>query len=120
MLWLTFNQLFAVGMTCTVMLANAVYGWDRHVWDIPTSEIASANKIAFVAKLMFTLAATFTRLSLICFYYRLVKDSGMRWFNYVLHTALLWTLAVGIGFVCMCVWLCVYVDNVLLLISELC
>ncbi|KAK3674979.1 hypothetical protein LTR78_005323 [Recurvomyces mirabilis] len=102
MLALTRRQLFAVGMTCTVMLANALYGWDRHVWDIPTSEIASANKIAFAAKLMFTLAATFTRLSLICFYYRLVKDSGMKWFKYVLHAALLWTLAVGIGFVCMC------------------
>jgi len=27
---------------------------------------------------MFSLAATFTRMSLICFYYRLVKDSGLR------------------------------------------
>lgn len=29
----------------------------------------STNLIAFVAKLMFTFASTFTRTSLICFYY---------------------------------------------------
>ena len=65
-------QLFAVGMTVVVMLANSVYGWDRHEWDIPIEQIADANKIAFVAKLTFTLAATFTRISLICFYLSLI------------------------------------------------
>jgi len=61
-----------------VILANEMYGWNRHEWDMTPDMIVGANKIAFVAKLMFSLAATFTRMSLICFYYRLVKDSGLR------------------------------------------
>ena len=94
-------------MTVVVILANEAFGWNRHVWDLSPSMIPEAGKIAFVAKLMFTLAATFTRLSLLCFYYRLVKDSGITWFNWVLHASVLWTVAVAITFVCETVWLCV-------------
>lgn len=68
--------------------------------------IQSANIVAFVAKLTFTLAATFIRLSLICFYYRLMKDTGIRWFRYVLHASVLWTIAVCIAFVVLTIWLC--------------
>ncbi|KAK5705189.1 hypothetical protein LTR97_002306 [Elasticomyces elasticus] len=62
--------LCTVAMTAVVILANERYGWDRHLWDIQTADIEKANIIAFVAKLVFTLAATFTRLSLCAFYYR--------------------------------------------------
>lgn len=99
-------QIFTIGMTTVVILANEDYGWDRHEWDIPITMIPAANKIAFVAKLMFTFAATFTRLSLLCFYYRLVKDSGILWFRWVLHASVALALAVCILFVCETVWLC--------------
>ncbi|EMC94699.1 hypothetical protein BAUCODRAFT_557854 [Baudoinia panamericana UAMH 10762] len=99
-----------MGMTIVVILANEAYGWNRHEWDIPAGMIIGANKIAFVAKLMFTLAATFTRLSLICFYYRLVKDTGMTWFRWVLHASVAWSIAVCIQFVCETIWLCVPIE----------
>lgn len=60
---------------------------DRHLWDVAPWMYQDANIIAFVAKLNFTLASTFTRLSLICFYYRLIKDSGVKWFKWVLHAS---------------------------------
>ena len=94
-------------MTIVVILANQAYGWNLHEWDMSATIIPGANKIAFVAKLMFTLAATFTRLSLICFYYRLVKDSGITWFNSVLHASVAWTIAVGISFAFETIFLCV-------------
>lgn len=53
-----------------------------------------------------TTAATFTRLSLICFYYRLIKDSGIRWFVWVLHASVVWQVALCITFVCLTVFLC--------------
>ena len=100
-------------MTTVVILANRDYGWNRHIWDIPADMIPGAQKIAFAAKLMFTLAATCTRLSLICFYYRLVKDSGIRWFNWVLHVSVAWTIAVCVDFVAETIWLCRSVFNIL-------
>ncbi|RMY17747.1 hypothetical protein D0867_05821 [Hortaea werneckii] len=98
--------LATIGMNTVVILANERYGWNRHIYDIPPRMIASAGKIAFVAKLAFVFAATFTRLSLIAFYYRLVKDSGLRWFKGVLHASLAWTVAVWVCFVCQTIWLC--------------
>ncbi|KAI7089978.1 hypothetical protein KC356_g1975 [Hortaea werneckii] len=50
-----------VGMNTVVILANERYGWNRHIYDIPPAMIAEAGKIAFVAKLAFVFAATFTR-----------------------------------------------------------
>lgn len=48
-------------------------------------KFAGAMKIAWATKMIFSAAATFTRLSLLTFYYRLVQDSTMRTFRWVLH-----------------------------------
>jgi hypothetical protein len=98
--------VFTVALTAVVMLAEKAYGWDRHIWDIEASKIQNANIIAMVAKLVFTLAATFTRISLCCFYYRLVKDSGIMWFRWVVHATVAFTAAVGIAFVFLSIFLC--------------
>ncbi|KAI7168242.1 hypothetical protein KC324_g11643, partial [Hortaea werneckii] len=50
--------LATIGMNTVVILANERYGWNRHIYDIPPQMIASAGKIAFVAKLAFVFAAT--------------------------------------------------------------
>ncbi|KAK5171718.1 uncharacterized protein LTR77_003354 [Saxophila tyrrhenica] len=106
-----FALIFTLATAVVVILANEKFGWNRHIYDIPFDWIERANIIAFIAKLTFTFAATFIRLSLICFYYRLVKDSGIRWFNWVLHASVLWTLAVGITFICLGIWLCSPVES---------
>lgn len=99
-------QLFTFGLTVAVILADKRYGWDRHVWDIPDAQIQNANIIAMVSKILFTFAATFTRLSLCCFYYRLVKDSGIVWFQWVVHANIVFTIAVCIAFVILSIFLC--------------
>ena len=68
--------------------------------------VQSANIVAFAAKITFTLAATFIRLSLIFFYYRMVQDSGIQWFPMVLHASVAWTIAVCVAFVALTIWLC--------------
>lgn len=74
-------------MTVAVILANVDYGWDRHIWDLRVDQFAPAMKMAFAAKMIFSAAATFTRLSLLTFYYRLVQDSSIRWFRWILHVS---------------------------------
>ena len=70
---------FALAMAVVVIMGNMMFNWDRHVWDIDfihdPSQIRNTLIIAFVAKLVFTFASTFTRLSLVLFYYRLIKNS---------------------------------------------
>lgn len=69
--------------------------------------IQKASIIAFAAKLLFVGASTFTRLSLVCFYYRLVGDTGISWFTWVLHASMAFNIAIGIAFTCIGIWLCV-------------
>jgi hypothetical protein len=100
------TQVFTIALTAVVILAERSYGWDRHIWDIEAGKIQSANIIAMVAKLVFTLASTFTRLSLCCFYYRLVKDSGISWFRWVVHATMAFSAAIGIAFVFLSIFQC--------------
>jgi hypothetical protein len=59
-----------------------------------------------VAKIIFVGAASFTRLSLHCFYYRLVKDTGKSWFRWAIHINVAYTLAILISFPFIAVFLC--------------
>ncbi|KAH9868670.1 hypothetical protein J1614_007742 [Plenodomus biglobosus] len=90
--------LFTIGLTTVVLLANRHYGWDRHVYDILFDKFVPTSKIAMSAKVVFTAAATFTRLSLHCFYYRLVADSGKTWFKWLIHANVVYTVGIFISF----------------------
>lgn len=100
------NAYQTIAMNAVVILANQKYGWDRHIWDVPWSMFQNASIIAFTAKLLFVGAATFTRISLLCFYHRLVKDSGIAWFKKVLHASMFFVVGLGIAFTCVGVFLC--------------
>jgi hypothetical protein len=82
------------------LLANRSYGWDRHVYDIPYPKLVPAQKIAMAAKVIFTTAATFTRLSLLLFYYRLIADGGSTWFRWAIHVNVAYSIAILIAFFC--------------------
>ncbi|CAK3894328.1 unnamed protein product [Lecanosticta acicola] len=103
--------IFSLAMNITVILANRKYGWNRHLWDVDPTDYSNAGIIAFTAKLLFVEAATFTRMSLHCFYYRLVRDSGIGWFRYVLHASMLFIVLLGIASICIGIWLCVPVQS---------
>ncbi|KAF1830954.1 hypothetical protein BDW02DRAFT_76513 [Decorospora gaudefroyi] len=103
--------LFTIGLTAVVLLANQEYGWDRHVWDIPFPKFVPTSKIAMAAKVVFTAAATFTRLSLHCFYYRLVSDSGKLWFKWLVHLNVAYTIGIFVSFTFLSVFQCNPIRN---------
>jgi hypothetical protein len=88
--------IFTIGMTAVVLLANRNYGWNRHLWDVEVSMIEHANIIA----------SSFTRLSLIFLYYRLIKDTQFRWYAITLHINLAFNLCILISFVLLAVFAC--------------
>ena len=93
------------------MLANQEYGWDRHVYDIPFKKLTPTSKIAMAAKVIFTAAATFTRLSLFLFYYRLIKDGGKCWFRWAVHANVAYSVAIMITFLFLAIFQCTPVKN---------
>lgn len=92
-------------------MANKDFGWDRHIYDIPFAKITPTAKIALAAKAIFTSAATFTRLSLLCFYYRLVQDSGKKWFVWTIHANVAFSVAIFITFICLAIFQCNPIRN---------
>ena len=99
-------QLFTLGLNVAVILANARYYWDRHIWDIPLDKIHPVGKIAMAAKSLFVCAAFFTRLSLLCFYYRLTVDTGLAKYRWTLHGAMIFNLCIFLTFLPQSIFLC--------------
>lgn len=89
-----------------VILANVRYQWNRHLWDVEFTMFQSASIVALASKLLFTLAGSFARASLICFYFRLIKDTGYSIFKYILWAAFVYNIAIGVAFVILAVFLC--------------
>ncbi|KZM19709.1 uncharacterized protein EKO05_0004087 [Ascochyta rabiei] len=98
--------VFAIGLTAVVLLANQRYGWDRHIYDIPLNQLMPTLKIGMAAKVVFTAAATFTRLSLHCFYYRLVANTGTTWFKWLIHFNVAYTLGILVSYTFIAIFLC--------------
>ncbi|KAF2665236.1 hypothetical protein BT63DRAFT_87991 [Microthyrium microscopicum] len=103
---LLLGYIFAVGLAANVMLANNVYYWNRHIWDIPLTSVHSLGKTAMAAKVLFTVAVTFIRMALLLFYYRLVKNTGMNWFKWVIHSAMAFNIAIFIAFTLLSIFQC--------------
>jgi hypothetical protein len=98
-------------LTVVVLLANQTYGWDRHVYDIPLPTLKPTLQIAMAAKLLFTASATFTRLSLFGFYYRLLQDSSRGALIWVVHANVAYTIATFFSLTFLGVFLCTPVSN---------
>ncbi|KAF2823494.1 hypothetical protein CC86DRAFT_298489 [Ophiobolus disseminans] len=90
-------SIFASFHTASVILANQKYGWDRHIWDIPIENFSPALKILYFTQIQFIATATFTRLSLHCLYYRLVSDTGITWFKWLIHANVACTVCIFIS-----------------------
>ncbi|EON62658.1 hypothetical protein W97_01882 [Coniosporium apollinis CBS 100218] len=95
-----------VTLTIIVMLANTRYYWDRHVWDIPWNAVPGTLKVAFAGKMTFIFAATFVRMSLLQFYYRLTRQCNIRWSNWALHLTHAFNACICVAFVALTIFQC--------------
>lgn len=89
-----------------VIAGNLRYQWNRHLWDVEFTMFQSASIVALLAKVLFSLAATFGRASLICFYFRLIKDTGYSVYKWILRATFAYNIAIGVTFVCLSIFLC--------------
>ncbi|KIW05321.1 uncharacterized protein PV09_03843 [Verruconis gallopava] len=102
--WFGLDDIFIVLAYASTVALNAVmfeglrhYGWDRHTWDVPLTWIQRSAHLAYVGKLLYIMAVSFTAFALIAFYYRLIAESGSSWFRIALHLTLAYNIAVSIG-----------------------
>jgi hypothetical protein len=79
---------------------------DRHIWDVPFNKIPQLGQIAMAAKLLFSFATFFTRLSLLSFYYRLIHDTTLKTYRVVLHAAGIFNAIVFVAFIFLTIFQC--------------
>lgn len=56
------------------LLAEKVFDFDRHVWDIPPSHISFGLQTLMITEIIFTLAQTLTKCSMLALLYRLLSN----------------------------------------------
>jgi hypothetical protein len=78
-----------------------------------------AYKMAYLAKLPFLFAGFFTASSLLAFYYRLIAESGVKWFRIALHCSVAFNILAWLPFVFAELFICVYVQPGSLLLLSL-
>lgn len=80
--WTAFNdilfQLVAIAFGALVNISMDDFGWGEHIWSIPEKSLSRTYRMYIIAKILFILASTFIRMSLLFFYFSLVRDLGSR------------------------------------------
>lgn len=78
------------------------------MWDIPLTyqAIGQVMKTQMAAKVLFSTASFFTRIALLLFYYRLIVDTGLKWFKRALYVAFAFDFAVFVAFVVLSLFAC--------------
>lgn len=61
-------------MMICLSIASREYGFNRHVWDVPFDKLRTANVYSLLFQVTFSLASSFTKLSLLWFCRRVIGD----------------------------------------------
>jgi hypothetical protein len=65
-------------LACAViaLLAVLYYGWNRHIWDVPTNEVVITLKITMAVEILFSLGCTLTKVSILLLIIRVMASSS--------------------------------------------
>ncbi|KAL2003971.1 hypothetical protein VTN02DRAFT_1267 [Thermoascus thermophilus] len=102
-------MLCAVAMCVVTSLAASQYGWDRHIWDVPMSWLPTAQKLNMMFQIFFSLASTFTKLSLLWFCRRILGtgiQGPYRIFNCCLMGAMFIVASLCLAFLLITIFQC--------------
>lgn len=84
-------------MCVVTSLAAQVWGWDRHIWDIPMSWLPTVQKLNLAFQVQFSVSSSFTKLSLLWFCKRLIGTGAKG-----LYRTYYWVLVASMVFVGVC------------------
>ncbi|PGH02330.1 hypothetical protein AJ79_07670 [Helicocarpus griseus UAMH5409] len=82
--WIIFTLIPSTGLAASVLTANINYGWDRHVWDLEADKFRPGMQLAMACYVLFAVAASTTKLSLLAFYRRLVTPISLKNYKWVI------------------------------------
>lgn len=66
--------MWAIAMMVCLSIASREYGFNIHIWDIPFDKLRTSNVYSLMFEITFSLASSFTKLSLLWFCRRVIGD----------------------------------------------
>ncbi|USW55931.1 hypothetical protein Slin15195_G092500 [Septoria linicola] len=91
------GYLFSIGMTVATWVDVVHFGLDRHAWDVRPEWAVGAAKVGWVAQVLFVAATVCTKLSVLLFHRRMIKETvDPRWL-WALRAAFAFTSCYGVG-----------------------
>ncbi|KAF9877333.1 integral membrane protein [Colletotrichum karsti] len=68
----------ATGFVVVGMISMDRYGWGRHVWDVPVDRLTGSLQMGLASQILFDLATTFTKLSMLALIYRIAHEASRK------------------------------------------
>lgn len=99
-------QLPSVGVAACAILGNARYAWNLHIWDTPTALVTSSAKLVFAIKILWSLASCTIRMSLLCFFYRVLEHCQVKQHKWVLHCMMAFVVSVLVVYLTVTIFAC--------------
>lgn len=98
-------EIPAIGHTTLVILLDLRYDGSRHIWDIPLQQIVTLRKLNLSMLILFALACTLTRISMLALVHRLAAKSSKA-YQWVILASIILIIAQCICFIFIVVFRC--------------
>ncbi|OBT66477.1 hypothetical protein VE03_03675 [Pseudogymnoascus sp. 23342-1-I1] len=66
------SAIVGLGLTTSVILAIHNYGWDIHVWDLPSEDSITSRKVSWASMVLYLTSSSLTKFSILVFYLRIL------------------------------------------------
>jgi len=78
--WLIIAAFIPATAFSIISLMSSRFGWDKHIWDLllTNNEIQSGLKLVMISQVMFCLASTATKLSMLALTWRILTNGSNR------------------------------------------
>ncbi|ELR01652.1 hypothetical protein GMDG_00028 [Pseudogymnoascus destructans 20631-21] len=95
-----------VGIAGLLILTETKFRWFRHIWDVPLDEITGRQYHNWIVQLLFVISTTFSKLSAVLLYKRVIAGVSRPAFLYIINAAIAAQTLYGVAFVLLLVLQC--------------
>lgn len=105
---ITVGLIFGIAMAVVTSLATESWGWDRHIWDVPTSWLPTAQKLNLCFQITFSVSSSITKISLLWFCRRLLGagKGNFRVYNWAFIISMIFVALSCITFTLLSIFQC--------------
>jgi hypothetical protein len=105
---ITIGLVFGIAMAVITSIATESWGWDRHIWDVPTSWLPTAQKLNLCFQITFSVSSSITKISLMWFCRRLLGagKGNFRVYNWAFILSMLFVALACITFTLLSIFQC--------------